>query len=135
MLIIVNIQVVTSGEIITMHLNSDSDILSNKTCYILSYNPTNTSVFTYCCSFVFFFHSFFFRIMSKSIRTLTCCYKECQNDSPLDARIEVKTVLPKSISKTIKSQFLVLWRSNGEAEFHIDCWDKLYLLSRFQCLL
>ena len=31
----------------------------------------------------------------------------------------------------IKGQFLVRWRSNGEAEFHVDCWDVLLKLSRY----
>ncbi|XP_053395909.1 uncharacterized protein LOC123524849 [Mercenaria mercenaria] len=61
----------------------------------------------------------------------TCCFKKCDVKGFLDDRIEVKTVLPKSgFGKNIKKQFLVNWHPNGEAEFHVDCWEKLYSLSR-----
>lgn len=60
-----------------------------------------------------------------------CCLKECELEEYLDSRIEVKTALPKTGLKKLSKKFLVNWHQNGEAEFHIDCWEKLYSLSRF----
>jgi len=55
---------------------------------------------------------------------LHCCYKKCRDQGLLDARIEVKTVLPNGgLNKTTRSKCLVNWKPSGEAEFHIQCWD------------
>jgi len=62
---------------------------------------------------------------------LKCCYKQCKNGVTLDARIEVKTVLPKpNILRKVNTQLLVEWDKNGEAEFHAECWYKVCALSR-----
>lgn len=61
-----------------------------------------------------------------------CCFKNCEIEGFLDDRIEVKTVFQNhGFSEKLKRQFLVKWHSNGEAEFHVDCWEKVCSISRF----
>lgn len=54
-----------------------------------------------------------------------CCLKECGNKiiSQNDSRVEVKTVLPSRFSG---ENFRVYWNKNGEAKFHLPCWQRLF---------
>lgn len=61
----------------------------------------------------------------------TCCFKECEIKDLLDSRIEVKTVIPKSgFNQKVKKNFVVNWHQNGEADFHIECWEKILSRSK-----
>lgn len=55
---------------------------------------------------------------------MKCCLTLCGNDiSPQnESRVEVKTVLPSGFNG---QNFLVAWKTNGEAKFHIPCWQRL----------
>ena len=61
---------------------------------------------------------------------LICCLDGCQDSNPLDSRVEVKTLLPTQGISRIKAKLLVNWRENGEAEFHVKCWETILELSR-----
>ncbi|XP_060608576.1 NAD-dependent protein deacetylase Sirt6-like isoform X2 [Ruditapes philippinarum] len=70
-------------------------------------------------------------MMNMSQNGKICCYRRCDEKEFLDDRIEIKTVFPKpGFNKKLKEEFLVKWHSNGEAEFHVDCWEKVYMISR-----
>ncbi|XP_052243317.1 NAD-dependent protein deacylase sirtuin-6-like isoform X2 [Dreissena polymorpha] len=63
--------------------------------------------------------------------SLKCCLKDCSDSSALDQHVAVKTVLSIENGKSsLKSKFMVRWKTNGEAEFHKACWDQIYLLAR-----
>lgn len=67
-----------------------------------------------------------------SDKLIICCLKDCSIKKSLDDHIDVKTIFPKlGFKEKLQNDFLINWRCNGEAEFHIDCWDKVILLSRF----
>lgn len=55
---------------------------------------------------------------------MKCCLKLCGNDifEQSESRVEVKTVLP---SRFDGKNFLVSWNRNGEAIFHLPCWQRL----------
>lgn len=55
---------------------------------------------------------------------MKCRLKLCGNDifEQSESRVEVKTVLP---SRFDGKNFLVSWNRNGEAIFHLPCWQRL----------
>lgn len=70
--------------------------------------------------------------MEKFI-SIRCCFNDCQLAliARCDARVEVRATIPKSgFSKSQK--WKVKWKSNGDAVFHRDCWDKLVKTSRLR---
>lgn len=70
--------------------------------------------------------------MEKFI-SIRCCFNDCQLAliARCDARVEVRATIPKGgFSKSQK--WKVKWKSNGDAVFHRDCWDKLVKTSRLR---
>ena len=60
-----------------------------------------------------------------------CSYKKCILVIPYIAgRVEVKTVMPTSVSKAMAAKFCVSWSKSGDAKFHRDCWDIVLKASR-----
>lgn len=55
---------------------------------------------------------------------MKCCLTLCGNDifEQSESRVEVKTVLPTRFDG---KNFLVSWNRNGEAIFHLPCWQRL----------
>lgn len=55
---------------------------------------------------------------------MKCCLTLCGNDifEQNESRVEVKSVLP---SRFEGKHFLVSWNRNGEAIFHLPCWQRL----------
>ncbi|KAJ8307673.1 hypothetical protein KUTeg_014777 [Tegillarca granosa] len=64
---------------------------------------------------------------------LQCHLKVCKELLKVNERerVEVKTVLPTGGLNASKTQtFRVLWKNNGEAVFHKDCWTSLLKAAR-----
>lgn len=64
---------------------------------------------------------------------MQCHLKVCKNLLKDDehGKVEVKTVLPTGgINASKTKSFQVLWKKNGEAVFHKDCWISLTKAAR-----